>query len=271
VKWQAGKMIVPGHGRSTIAFRASAFTLIEMLVTISIIVVLLAILLPAIGSARQGAKTIVCSANMKTIVMDFDFFADGTSALGRGDSRSLGGDRFWINDFQDSLYHLDEFWDRNDAPVATLKNQDELMLCPAGAPRLIKRRGLPCGREAVGPGEDVSLAVNMRLYRAVFHIKGKKLLASPLATHVSSRILEHPYVPLVMDVDGDKAVQKGVDPFYIAPPLNNDDPYAGGRYWSPSRRHGGKTVVGFVGGHVLRSSKPAQEHWDWSYQGELGR
>lgn len=243
-----------------------------MLVTISIIAILLSILLPAISSARRGAKTIVCSANMKAIVMEFGFFADGTSEGGRGDSESMGGNRFRINDFQDSLYGLDEFWDRGDESVGSLMNQKELALCPAGAPNLTKRRGLPCGREAVGPVEDVSIAVNMRLYRAVFNIRGKKLLASPLATHVSSRILSHPYTPLIMDVDGKAAARKGVDPFYMAPPLKGgDDPYASGRYWSPSDRHGGTTVVGFIGGHVLRSAKPEEEHWDWSYQGEFGR
>lgn len=249
-----------------------AFTLIEMLVTISIIAVLLAILLPAISSARQAAKTIVCSSNMKTIVMEFGFFADGTSEGGQGDSEALGGTRFRINDFQDSLYHLDEFWDRGEDTVGSLNNSKELALCPAGAPSLTKRRGLPCGREAVGPVEDVSLAVNMRLYRAVFDFKGKQLLASPSATHVSAKILDHPYVPLIMDADGRAAASKGVDPFYMAPPLKDtDDPYSDGRYWSPSDRHAGKTVVGFIGGHVLRSEKPEEERWEWSYQGEFGR
>ncbi len=237
-----------------------------------IIAVLLSVLLPAIGSVRRVAKTIVCSANMKTVVMEFGFFADGTNASGRGDSETLGGTRFWISDFQDSLYGLDEFWDLGKESVGILKSCNELALCPAGAPRLTKRKGLPCGREAVGPVEDVSLALNMRLYRAAFTVKDMHLLASPSATHVSARILDHPYVPLIMDVDGREAVERGVDPFYIAPPLPSiDDPYADGRYWSPSKRHNGKTVVGFVGGHVLSSTQPEDEDWDWGYQPELGR
>ncbi|UCE62127.1 MAG: type II secretion system protein [Phycisphaerales bacterium] len=249
-----------------------AFTLIETLIVMSIIAVLLAILLPALNSARQASKAIVCTANMKTVVMEFGFFAEGTSAGGRGDSESLGGDKFRINDFLDSLYQLDEFWDRDEDSVGTLKSGNDLALCPAGAPRLTKRKGYPCGREAVGPVEDVSIAVNMRLYRAVFEVKDMQLLASPSATHVSPRILRHPYVPLILDVDGQEAAQKGVDPFYIAPALKDvEDPYTTGRYWSPSTRHGGKTVVGFVGGHVLSSTQPDEEHWDWSYQGELGR
>jgi hypothetical protein len=112
----------------------------------------------------------------------------------------------------------------------------------------------------------------MRLYRAVFNIQGKNLLASPDATVVSPRTLSHAYAPLVMDVDGRAAAAAGVEPFYIAPPVAGlDDPYSSGRYWSPGKRHGGKMLVGFVGGHVLSSEHPEAEHWDWSHQAEVGR
>lgn len=250
------------------------FSLIEVLVVIAILATVLAILLPALKSVRESSKTVVCASNLKTVTMEFRYFADGTLEQGRGDSGRLPGTRFWINDFQDRMYGLDEFWDQGSSKTGILNASQELMLCPAGARQLKKHKGLPCGRGAVEPVEDVSVAVNMRLYRAVFEAKGKRLLVSPLATHLSDRILEHSYVPLVLDVNGKESLAKGVDPFYIAPPLigaGPDDPYASGRYWSPSRRHGGKTVVGFVGGHVLSSSDPHKEKWDWAYQGEVGQ
>jgi prepilin-type processing-associated H-X9-DG protein len=246
--------------------------LIETLVVIVILAVLLALLMPALSKVRNASKTVVCSSNMKTVVMEFRFFAEGNSERGRGHSEALGGGRFWINDFLDSVYRLDEFWDRGEAHIAMLTTSDDLMLCPAGASRLTKRKGFPCGRNAVGPLEDVSLAVNMRLYRAVFDAQGKKLLASPTASHVGTRILDRPYIPLILDVDAKHALARGVDPFYIAPPLQGvDDPYASGRYWSPSDRHGGKSIVGFTGGHVLTSDDPEKERWDWGYQAEVGR
>jgi prepilin-type N-terminal cleavage/methylation domain-containing protein/prepilin-type processing-associated H-X9-DG protein len=55
--------------------RRSAFTLIELLVVISIIALLVGILLPALGAARQTAQGVVCQTHMKNLTLGFAVYA----------------------------------------------------------------------------------------------------------------------------------------------------------------------------------------------------
>ena len=181
---------------------------------------MLSLLLPALSAVRGRMKMLKCATNLRTVAFKFQLFAEGETTDGRGDSDEWGRRSFFINDFQESLYRIDEFWELEGESVATLVAKKEAMLCPAGAPKLTRRSGFPCSSAAVGPAEDITLAANMRLYRGVVEFMGHRVLAPAAATHVRQDVLAHPYVPLVMDVDGAQAVQRGVEPFYIAPPFD---------------------------------------------------
>ena len=52
------------------------FTLIELLVVISIIALLMAILVPALGSSRQRAKALLCGANIRQLAFALSMYAN---------------------------------------------------------------------------------------------------------------------------------------------------------------------------------------------------
>lgn len=248
-----------------------SFTLLELLIVVLIIAVLIALLTPSVRATRARVRELNCASNLRSVAVQFQFFANDQSPRGRGDSERLGPNKFRINDFLDSLYRLNRFWDAGSAVQATLQAGREPAMCPAGARQLTRRAGYPCGDQAIQPLRDVTFGVNMRLYRGQVVVAGRTAFAPVNLSFLPSSILDHPFVPLMLDVDGAEALRRNLLPFYLAPPIAGDDsPFSTGRYWLPTRRHPGGMNVAFVGGHVLRSLRPENESWNWNYRAGVG-
>jgi prepilin-type processing-associated H-X9-DG protein/prepilin-type N-terminal cleavage/methylation domain-containing protein len=66
------------HPRNT---STRAFTIIELLVVIAIIALLIAILLPALGAARQSARSVQCASSMRQVAVGWQMYANDNDDL----------------------------------------------------------------------------------------------------------------------------------------------------------------------------------------------
>ena len=117
--------------------RIRAFTLIELLVVMSIISMLMAILLPCLGYARERAKRVACMANLRSIGQGIHVYANDN------DGRLIPGDHWvtwtvWGNPTERGIpnglccgqVNLGHLLTSEILPTPT--NDDSVFFCPSG-------------------------------------------------------------------------------------------------------------------------------------------
>lgn len=119
------------------------FTLIELLVVIAIIAILAAILMPALSSARERAKTSNCANNLKTLAFAMQQYADNNNGKAKAfgvsdkDSRSKNSSNRFIGPAWKDIYPMTllpyiggAYY--ADSTVAAQHDAAKQAICPAG-------------------------------------------------------------------------------------------------------------------------------------------
>jgi prepilin-type N-terminal cleavage/methylation domain-containing protein/prepilin-type processing-associated H-X9-DG protein len=90
------------------------FTLIELLVVIAIIGVLIALLLPAVQSAREAARRAQCTNNLKQLALAMQNYHDVNNSFPMGDMYQLGTGRNWVRQHVGPFVAMTQFYEQGN-------------------------------------------------------------------------------------------------------------------------------------------------------------
>ncbi len=128
--------------------RKAGFTLIELLVVIAVIAVLMAILLPALGRARESAKRVVCSGQVKQIgVAVLAYASDYVNRMPTYNSNTAKTQPYLLNHSY-ALYRADPGYIDSNGKLLAMKlallyegryiTEPEVFYCPSNIAPLYK-------------------------------------------------------------------------------------------------------------------------------------
>lgn len=253
-----------------------AFTLIELLIVISIVGVLIALTFPAVRGTLGAARGFRCQSSQRTIAFDFSVFADDELHGSRGnDETDMAPGLFRLETFIESQYGVDEFW--TYPPVPTYRVPDtqgrDPMRCAEVRGPVDLRRGTSCltgvgpNSGAVQPTTNISFGFNVRMH----YSETRAQQGLPFGVALTTRILDGygkvspSSIPLMIDVDGRMAASRMLNPLLIGPSLDATSLLTNDRFWFPAHRHNGGVNVAFVDGHVVSTRTPEQAG-DWGFE-----
>jgi len=115
--------------------RIRGFTIVELLVVISIISMLLAILIPSLISARQRGRSIVCTANLRSIGFALEMYVDGNNgwfppAEPRDKDDVAGRDNWYLNPELMACMNIAPRLDANGLIVGP-SAEGTILICPS--------------------------------------------------------------------------------------------------------------------------------------------
>ncbi len=106
----------------------NAFTLVELLVVISIIAMLLAVLIPALSKARESSRTVVCASNLKQLNLAMFMYVENNNGKTMSDPVVAG--KYWFHEL--APYLGNNAYKENALNSPTKANPEKLKIafCP---------------------------------------------------------------------------------------------------------------------------------------------
>jgi len=248
--------------------RRNGFTLIELLVVISIIAVLLAILLPALGKVREQTKRVVCSSQLRQQTLALVYYTENY------DGKVMGvggpGNPYWFHLMAPFLG--DKQYEKD--PQAAFEGVMQVIICPSVRERAdgqSLQRGTATRSWAFWWGDvgdsyaEGSYTINSWLQPSGYY---QVALSDPAHDYYYQNLADaRPDVPLFGDGMWVDAWPRSTDP----PPSNSFDG-DGGEVASMHRfciaRHGKAINMSFVDTHieVVRLEELWQQYWHRGYE-----
>lgn len=243
--------------------RNGAFTLIELLVVVAIIVVLIAILMPSLGQAREQSKQVVCGTNVRQLVTAFFVYAEENGTILPYASAQFSGTQVMT---WDKLIHRQINGTLSDYDLlnSTLtSNAPKVLRCPSDttirpswAVNAVRSYSMPAGAQGYPPTAYTGIGVSGNPSASVTTPRAIKLTMIPDQQGTIGLAENHyPDGPdsssASFNVAGNGS-GAGVERPADQGPAKNVTTVN-----TASMIHGGKFTYGFLDGHV-ESLKPQQ-------------
>lgn len=248
------------HEKAEQRIRPLGFTLVELLAVVAVVTILAALLLPALGRAKERVRGLQCLNNLRQWAQAFSSYADDSNFIPREGHRRNGAVRV---DSWASVYHHDnsDVWYNalppylSEPPASTYAS-----LITGQRPRFYENRIFHCPSARFTAGIEVDNQASFSL------VMNSKLIMPPVVEPTCSI----PFTAIQRPADTVAFLEARVNPSEARvdlSQLNYDlgQPSAFASRFAPRHRGGGN--LAFCDGHVAFQTGPSVVEMKGRYRG----